>query len=72
MYRSGRSENSHIIEQFYRENRRYVEENFEHIGFTKTSGEDPFVAESPSDAMFYASGRKHVDYLEIAFRVSSF
>ena len=69
MYRSGRAQNSHIIEQFYRQTRAYINDNFEHIGFTKNSGEDPFVAESPSDAMFYASGRKHVDYLEMAFRV---
>ena len=72
MYRRGRSHNSAIIEKYYKEINHYVHNNFSHIGLTKQSDEDPFVAESASDAMFYASGRENVDYLEIAFNVRFF
>lgn len=48
------------METFYKRIRAYVDANFSHIGFTKNSGEDPFVAESASEAMFYASGRNNI------------
>lgn len=70
MYRKGKAQNYELMEVFYKKIRSYVDNNFSHIGFTKNSGEDPFVAESPSEAMFYATGRDNVDYLEIKFNVN--
>lgn len=63
MYRKGKAQNIQMMEVFYKKIRNYVDNNFSHIGFTKNSGEDPFVAESANDALFYASGRENVDYL---------
>lgn len=51
------------METFYKKIKNFVDTNFSHIGFTKNSGEDPFVAQSANDAMFYASGRNNVEYL---------
>lgn len=48
MYRKGKAQNYELMEVFYKKIRSYVDNNFSHIGFTKNSGEDPFVAESPS------------------------
>lgn len=48
MYRRGKSQNYELIESFYQKTKGCLNSNFTHIGFTKTSGEDPFVAESPS------------------------
>jgi hypothetical protein len=61
MYRKGRSANSAIIEQFYQRTRTYFFANFSHVGFTKNHGEEPFVAESVNEAIFYATGRYNVD-----------
>ena len=70
MYRRGRAQNSSLIEDFYRQTRPYFEDNFSHIGFSKNHNEDPFIAESANEAMFYASGRYNVDYIEINFNVT--
>lgn len=69
MYRRGKAQNYELMETFYKKIRSYVDSNFSHVGFTKTSGEDPFVAESANEALFYASGRNNVEYLEIKFNV---
>jgi hypothetical protein len=44
MYRTGKAKNYELMETFYKKIKNFVDTNFSHIGFTKNSGEDPFVA----------------------------
>lgn len=42
-YRRGKAQNYNLMEGFYKKIRTFVDNNFSHIGFTKTNGEEPFV-----------------------------
>lgn len=60
-YIRGKSANLSIMEKFYRRVDTFLENNFAHIGFSKESGEVPFNGESPSESLYYATGRENVD-----------
>lgn len=63
LYVRGKRANLEIMQKFYRKVDVFLQNNFAHIGFSKQSGQAPFNGESPSESVYYATGRENVEYI---------